>query len=296
MEIKSKSWEYLKKELVKNFPKFVSSSGLYSLETEFEIRDLDWNHMDGFHRPSIHKTYLESIRVASDKNIQFSLTRFGLTPLILPVCDIRLGQGEFYQVVSILNLFTIISFIKLEKQDDIKVKQIIEWEIFSHSWLGFFHKFINKKIYKLNKIQNQEDHIIRQRRSKLRKLGFSFETDNPNYLNSNDLNCKLIPPKNNHKGDLTLEFSNFPVGEIHKINIDEISLFIKRNKKNLQIWPGICPHEGAELTSECFIGDTLTCPWHNLKYKPHKLNLKNSELSLLGLKFKYFDGFIKITC
>ena len=143
--------------------------------------------------------------------------------------------------------------------------------------------------------QNQEDITIRERRSRLRKLGFSFETDNPDYLNSNDLNCRLIPPKTNKKNTFSLELNDISMGKIQKIKINEIPLLIKKDKNNLLIWPGICPHEGAELTIDCFKKNTLVCPWHDLKYKPYKLNLKNSTLKLLGLKIELSDSFIKIS-
>ena len=53
-------------------------------------------------RPTIHDTYHEAIKFANDKDFQFSFTRFGKTPLIIPVFDMRLGNGKFYQTFSIL--------------------------------------------------------------------------------------------------------------------------------------------------------------------------------------------------
>ena len=34
----------------------------------------------------------------------------------------------------------------------------------------------------------------------------------------------------------------------------------------VEVWPGICPHEGA-LIAECNIQDkTVTCPWHGRRF------------------------------
>ena len=92
------------------------------------------------------------------------------------------------QVVLTLNLFTIICFTKIEKLESSKVKQVIEWQILSHPFFKFIHKFISKKIYNLNKIQTEEDFAIRERRFYLRSQGFKFDTDNfPHPSNSSIL-------------------------------------------------------------------------------------------------------------
>ena len=63
----------------------------------------------------------EAIKFANHKDFQFSFTRLGKTPLIIPVFDIRLENGKFYQTFSILNLFTIICFTEIEKLEKSKI-------------------------------------------------------------------------------------------------------------------------------------------------------------------------------
>ena len=211
MGIKTKTWKYIKRDIAKNFPRFVSSNGVFIKTAKYEIRDLDWNHMDGLHRPKIHNTYHESLKIAYDKSFQLNFTRIGLTPFIIPVFDLKIDEGEFYQTFSIFNLFTVISYTKLERIKNSKVKQTIEWEIFSHPWLKFMHKYISKKIYKLNKVQSDEDFVIRERRFNLRKLGYRFGTDNPNFVNSNDLSLKIIPPANKSSQIISLQLDDFEI-------------------------------------------------------------------------------------
>ena len=66
--------------------------------------------------------------------------------------------------------------------------------IITSFFLKFINKFISKKICNLNKIQTEDDFVIRDRRFYLTSQGFKFETDNPNYMNSTNLKSKLIPP------------------------------------------------------------------------------------------------------
>lgn len=294
MAIKSKTWDYLKKELSKKFPNFVSTNGVFTKILKYEVRDLDWNHMDGFHRPTIHDTYHEAIKFANDKDFQFSLTRLGKTPLIIPVFDMRLGNGKFYQTFSIFNLFTIICFTKIEKLESSKVKQVIEWQILSHPFLKFLHKFISKKIYNLNKIQTEEDFVIRERRFYLRSKGFKFETDNPNYINSNNLKSKLIPPNFDSKKSLEIKLENLLNNKKKLVEFNSISFFIQRNQNTLLIWPGICTHEGAQLNKDCFKDKSLICPWHNLVFKPFKLSSNDPPIKILGVNLLFSGKKLKI--
>ena len=295
MIIQSKYWQFLKDDIKKNLPSFVSTFGYFERTFKYQIRDLDWNHMDALHRPNIHDTFHESIRIASNKNYQFSYTRIGKLPFVVPVYDVRIGEGEFYQTYSLFNLFTIISYTKIDKINNLQVKQNIEWLIASPKYLKFLHKFISRKIYKMNKLQTEEDIVIRERRFKLRKAGFSFGTDNPNYLNSNDLTSKIIPPKNNSLIDLKIDFNDLSKIEIKKFKIECITLYIRRDKDNILIWPGICPHEGAELTRDCFVNDLISCPWHNLNFKPQKLSKIKPSIKILGLNIKLLRNAIKIS-
>ena len=62
MIIKSKTWQFLKDDIKKNLPSFVSTFGYFERTFKYQIRDLDWNHMDALHRP-IFMNLLEYILI-----------------------------------------------------------------------------------------------------------------------------------------------------------------------------------------------------------------------------------------
>tara|TARA_Y100001968_G_scaffold311699_1_gene334061 strand:+ start:6209 stop:7117 length:909 start_codon:yes stop_codon:yes gene_type:complete len=291
---KFRPWEELPRDLEKNFPNFARTTGIFTIPSDLEVRDLDWNHMDGLHRPNIHNSYHQSVRLASDINFQYSFTRLGLSPLIMPIFDVKIDDGNFYQSFSIFNLFLIICSIRVEKIDESNCNQVIEWQILSHPWLRFMHKLISKRLYRLSFIQNREDIVIRRRRTELRRWGFTFDTDTPNFLNSNDLSCKIIPPSQPFSS-FSIDFNTLLNKEIKQIKVNLIPLYVKRVNNKLFIWPGICPHEGAKLTKNCFVQDKIICPWHNLNLGPSILSSKNPSLDLLGIKINLIGNLIKFS-
>ena len=45
---------------------------------------------------------------------------------------------------------------------------------------------------------------------------------------------------------------DFEIDKKKLIEINNIPLFVQRNNKKILIWPGLCPHEGAELKKDYF--------------------------------------------
>src|SRR5690349_9313827 len=77
----------IQEALSRLIPHVSITKGRYSCPGQVEQRDLVWNHMDQSHRPVIHRTYGDAMRVFIGKEAAFSLTRFGNWPVLLPVFD-----------------------------------------------------------------------------------------------------------------------------------------------------------------------------------------------------------------
>ena len=76
-------------------------------------------------------------------------------------------------------------------------------------------------------------------------------------------------------------------------NDELIDCLLKANK-NILIWPGICPHEGAELKKDYFKDQKLICPWHNLSFPPLILSSSEPQLEILGLNITLSDKTLTI--
>lgn len=230
--------------------------------------DLDWNHMDPNHRQYIHRTYGKSLRICTGADFQISLTKYGDWPLLLPVADVRLRPGLFYQCFSVFSLATVIAVLRTAEHNG-GAAQRIDWYIVSKRIWKFLHPWLNRKMAQLNRIQNAEDEPIRNRRFGLRKLGFTFKSDRPDFLISSSLIPNLIPPHLQHEHVISL-LQTDGTERFKKFSVENLSfLYVYDQHVGVHIWPEACPHEGGPLEQSLIhpIDGCLKCPWHGLEIR-----------------------------
>ena len=249
-----------------------------------EVRDLDWNLMDQLHRPCVHRTYEEALRLATGRSFAVSLTRVGPLKLFTLVIDIQLGPGLFYQGMTLFNLIYLHSVIRsLPEGGGVKV----EFYIVSHRLFKFLHGFLHRRLLRLNEIQNAEDEPIRDQRTFLRSKGYRFETDEPNYLNSNTLTDKVIPPQLDRTYQISLK--GISADGLKKVSAGPVDLLVRKNSdQNFTVWTAVCPHEGGPLESGKICNGTIVCPWHGLSQSGVEVSPGRSQ-NLGGLQIA-FDG------
>src|SRR5258707_905541 len=101
--------EKVNEALARLIPKVHITKGHYSCPAKAELRDLVWNHMDQNHRPHVHRTYGDAMRMHIGEQSSFSLTKFGNWPVILPTFDGYYKDNGFYQVVTLFGLIVVIN-------------------------------------------------------------------------------------------------------------------------------------------------------------------------------------------
>ena len=136
--------------------------------------------MDQSHRPYIHSTYSDELRISIGENFANSLTKWGNWPFFLNVMDVRVKEGQYYQTFTIGGLIYVHTVIEMGYIDDSKSLLDINWHISSHWFLKPIHKYLNNKLYKLNK--NKEKFKNAQL---VENLGFFIG------LNTKKINSKL---------------------------------------------------------------------------------------------------------
>lgn len=144
------------------------------------LEDLEWNHMDGLHRPFIHGTQKRAELLLLDKEVK--VIRDGW----LTVFDVRLEPGRFCQIVT-LGPVSITSLIAMEPVAE-GTRQTVSWTI-RPRWL---RPILEPMVRRLNERQNREDAPIRARRTKLRAAGYTF--GEVNYLTANDHEKHVCEP------------------------------------------------------------------------------------------------------
>jgi nitrite reductase/ring-hydroxylating ferredoxin subunit len=178
----------------------------------------------------------------------------------------------------------------------------ISWHILSHWFLRPIHKYLDKKIYKLNVRLQEEDYVIRSQRALLRKYGYNFKSDPPDYYSSNKLTNNTVYPslkypiKINIKEFTRINALNNKKGSLYKFGEKEISFIVKKiSNIEFYIWPSVCPHEGASLEDGDFCDNRVTCPWHGLNFTGSKLSKEKNTISKYGFIYKLENDFITIS-
>jgi nitrite reductase/ring-hydroxylating ferredoxin subunit len=228
--------------------------------------------MDQLHRPAVHDTYHESLRLVTGRSFALSLTRIGRFKFFIPVFDIQLGPGLFYQAFTVFNLFyshVIIRMIPIleggkPKTEGEMTHHTADWHIISHRWFKFLHGPLSRRLYRLNARQNPQDTPIRIRRAELRRKGYRFGSDEPDFLNSNILTDHVIPPRLVGVHRISLKGID-PLG-LNRVGAGSVELLVRRTRdQGITVWPAVCPHEGGPLELGQVCNGTIICPWHNLK-------------------------------
>lgn len=246
------------------------TTGRFEIESDCQVRDLDWNHMDQHHRPLIHHTYQEALRIARGNDFAVSLSKLYIWkfPVLVETTDVRLAPGLFYQTFNLFGIFFVHCVIRAVSQQTPqgeRSKSIVEWHIVSHRLARMFHGYISRRLEKLNRVQNDEDEEIRARRAELRGKGYGFSSDEPDFISSNALTLNTRPPR--LEGSHRVALADLPQSQLHKVAVGAVDLLIQRRAdEGVIVWPGACPHEGSDLSRAKLCGQDIQCHWHGLRF------------------------------
>src|SRR5204863_7629197 len=175
--------------------------------------------------------------------------------------------------------------------DSVKLRD--EWFLASHRFFKFLHRPLHKKLYKLNQRLQEEDAQLRNGRFVLRKQGYRFQTDAPNYYNSNVLGLNTVYPTLESQAAISLEGI---AAEPQVKKAANIEFLVKKDDKEQYLnWPAACPHEGGPLSAGKVCDAQVTLPWHGLRFTGVVLSVANPEGSRYGFQYRLADNQIVVT-
>lgn len=271
--------EHLEENLRSLGDKMAVSFQTFSFPSTCGVKTLEWNHMDQEHRPFIHRTYKKAIRIATGKDFALSLTQvpFLGTRIFVQVLDLKIAPGVFYQSFTLFGIIYVHVIIRA-----LPDRAQVDWYLVSHPLFKILHPYLNKRINKLNYVQNLEDVPMRERREELAKDGYRFVTDEPDFINCNSNFNSVIPPKVSTQHRVPLK--DLKPNELNKVAAGPIVLLVEPLENNAyRVWPNACPHEGAALAEgekqEC----KIKCPWHGLTFDAVELNASKLRARVGGL-------------
>ena len=283
------SKEELENKLLSISNRLVMTKGEYRFPPHCSVEDLDWNHMDWAHRPTIHNTYNNSVRLHAEPNFALSVTNqkfLGLN-VFVQVSDVKIKTGFFYQCYTVLGLIYIHGVLENSSETT-----CFSWYILSPWWLKPLHGVLSRKLYNLNHVQIAEDVPLRKRRKELRDNGYTFPPEDRDYVTSNDGRMHTVYPK--ISGSLQKDLTGMKDGECLDFQIENSPFFVQlKNSNEVLLWPKVCPHEGGplEISNKCANG-AIVCPWHDLQFKPVVVSI--NPVHCYGGKFQFENGILFI--
>lgn len=287
--------ERIAEHLKKLHPGMVVTQGYHESLVPGYINDLEWNFYDEIHRNFVHNTYHGMYKVMTGNYFSVNIVRWQNLPLFLQVANAKIDHNLFYQCMTVMGILCLHQVQRLiQKDDHVLIK--VDWYTASHWLFRFLHGAFNKRLLKLQKKQDQEDNTeIRARRFDLRCKGFSFSTDNPNFVNSNCLtNNVYLPPLTE---SVNLFLKDYIPGQTYRVECGPVELMLCRHDENrVELWPAICPHEGALMDERHLCNKVMSCPWHGRTFPGVVLDNKNkTQWKFLSVNINHRGDHLEIS-
>ena len=191
----------------------------------------------------------------------------------------------------LFGLVVVLTTIECNAVDD-GTRMDVRWAIASHRWLRFLHPLLSRRFQRLNDVQNREDDPIRDHRVALRAANYRFATDAPDFFNSNVVGNNVEFPS--FAGHHSIVIADLPEAELHRAEVGHRAYILRRSGQQLEVWPGICPHEGASLGPGNVEGKLVRCPWHGLEFAPRRFGPGAGKAVLCGALLQFTGDTLNI--
>jgi hypothetical protein len=246
-------------------------------EGRYETYDADWNYKDIPHLNALHKLvngYPSSI--ADDIVTSVVLQAVPGIGIVLPMIVVNYHSGPNRQTyyTSYFGLLLIVETTWSSLGPN-QTRVVTQYAIGSRWYLKFLHPLVRLLITRNYRQLMSEDLPMRERRGLLRDWGYGFRTDGPVHSFAATLHIleenmvvrkELAPPAPHRVSAAELEAAR--TNDIFTTRSDHWGLRLRVTDGALQVYPRMCPHEGACLDDQPVERGTVKCPWHARLLRP----------------------------
>lgn len=257
-------------------------------EGEYSPDDAAWNYMDIPHLTYVHKQVDGVLSLAADQitgSVFFQRIPFFRLPLTVLVYQSSPDTVTYHTSFGFFLLIIQTSWAAI---DATHTRVVTRYAVGWTGWLvGLLYPVIKKTLQRNYRILMSEDVPMRQQRGLLRRKGYGFriQGDVPSFLESRKImQQNVVAPVHNVVAprDLppwparTIEYEELEAGRpVFVGDADHLGLAVVRVGSVVNIYPRLCPHEGAGLdTAVCQASlpgvrsCAVQCPWHGRKFRP----------------------------
>lgn len=281
--------------------------------TEFQLTttgtydklDSDWNYKDIPHLNIIH-SQVDSLFTFTDDRIVTSVNFQKVLGFELPMVVVNYESSAFDQVyyTTFGPFILCVNTVSEEGESSSECITTTTYTVFSARLLKPLHWLLRRLITKNYKILMSEDRPMREQRGSLRRLGYTFKrngSETYGFEETLNISENRVAPTAGISMKLTLEKSVLRHLAATNETIGEglLKFIPQETEVGLALYPGTCPHEGAEICHSHI--DNITgkaiCPWHGRRLTPLLSLTPTGDTTIIkqpGYRVKDFGATIEV--
>lgn len=246
----------------------------FSLEHvgRYSAEDADWNYKDIPHLHFVHHLAEAIPTMISDDFITTLNTQmmFGMK-VPLTVVNYESGPGE-QTYYTTLFWFILVIQTRFFELAPLQTTVTTTYSIGMPKMLRWFFPLLRWTITRNYRVLMTADVPMRERRGELRSRGFGFSREHPTYSFADTTlitRQNVTPPPRNSETpilDIDLKAAVQSATESLLGTDDDLGVRAKREGSIVELFPRICPHEGACLDGSPVEEGKVKCPWHGRQF------------------------------
>jgi hypothetical protein len=263
---------------------------------DYAVDDADWNYKDVTHVTYVHHQFEGFPSSVSDDIItMFFMQKLG--PFVLPLTTtlyISEPDRQTYHTSFGPVMLVIETVWRSIGEQRTSVKTTYSVGMGNRVVLNLVFPVVRRLVSRNNASLMEQDLDMRRRRGELRKRDYTFERIGPGtyaYLPTMRIadDHVFAPPPT--IGDVRAPLATLPTETLLHLGDDAAyGIQVRRNGSQLELYPRLCPHEGACLDSERPRAERVHCPWHGRAFRATTLPLDSSSSVVVGGMTVRIDG------
>ena len=230
--------------------------------------DVDWNYKDVPHLNQVHG-WASNVNGVTDRDAEASLNLQRILGIRLPLVLSHYETAPYRHTYFFTLLFySVVCETTIERTDQGTTRVVTNYGVgSSRVWMLAFPLIA----WALRRNYHQlmtEDVPMRERREQLRSWGYTFRGDGqprtfPDSLaiERNNVVVPTVPAAVDDPPEVSLD--ELSDGVVHQWGrSDHLGVRLQRRGDDLEVFPRLCPHEGAALDEAERADGCVRCPWH----------------------------------
>ena len=252
--------------------------------------DVEFNYKDLAHLEVVHNTFNVFYSVIAEDYAATVIFQ-KLLGLALPMThvSVQLGKNHLFFHNTIFNII-MTSEVTIEALPDFRSRVNTRYGIGAPRWLlPMVFPLLRRMLTRNFHVLMEGDLPMRERRGELRRWGLSLPKTSYGFNDTSDLRVQRVfaPPDIEVPSTVDIRLEQISTTPLYVGRSDHFGLQIYRGENTIEVYPRLCPHEGACLDGLKRGRATVACAWHGRQFEP----IASFEVGQCGEFFSAFHRF-----